>query len=390
MSSNEPNDLGRIRAEADRGTNADASRLVGAAPLWSPETAQDEPMDDTIQAGAAAAAPIAHTGSWVTPGAPPLPASFWASPTPPPYSGQPPYSMPRPPLPPASMPPYQPWAGTPAYGVQSSNSQGQAGIARHLGPIIVAVALLSASLSAAGTYAAVALTAKPAAAVTPATSQPVIAQQVTMTEPEAIVRVATQVKPSVVTIMTTDSATISPYSVPSSGAGSGFIITAGGLILTNNHVVTGASTLTVVLDDTRKMSATVVATDVQHDLALIKISATGLTPVTLGDSSTIQVGQLAIAIGSPLGTFTDSVTQGIVSGINRSITVGDRATGTQEDLSGLIQTDASINPGNSGGPLLDASGSVIGIITASASNAQNVGFAIPINQAKSFIAGATK
>jgi serine protease Do len=389
VSSNEPNDLGRAGAEADRETNTDASRLVGAAPLWSPEIAQDESTDESIQVGAAPSGPMAQTGNWAAPGAPPLPTSFWAYPTPPPYSGQPPYSVPRPPMPPASMPPYQPWTGAPSFGTQSA-AQSQAGIARHLGPIIVAVALLSASLSAAGTYAAIALTAKPSAAVTSAASQPVVAQQVTMTQPEAIVRVATQVKPSVVTIMTTDSATISPYSVPSSGAGSGFIITTGGLILTNNHVVTGASTLTVVLDDTRKMPATVVATDVQHDLALIKISATGLTPVTLGDSSTIQVGQLAIAIGSPLGTFTDSVTQGIVSGINRGITVGDRATGTQEDLTGLIQTDASINPGNSGGPLLDASGSVIGIITASASNAQNVGFAIPINQAKSFIAGATK
>jgi S1-C subfamily serine protease len=226
--------------------------------------------------------------------------------------------------------------------------------------------------------------------VTPATSRPVIAQQVTMTQSEAIVRVASQVKPSVVTIMTTDSASVSPYSVPSSGVGSGFIITADGLILTNNHVVTGASSLIVVLDDTRQLPATVVVTDAQHDLALVKVTATGLTPVTLGDSSTIQVGQLAIAIGSPLGTFTDSVTQGIVSGTNRSIVVGDRATGTQEDLSGLIQTDAAINPGNSGGPLLDSSGSVIGIITASASNAQDVGFAIPINQAKSLIVGATK
>ena len=136
------------------------------------------------------------------------------------------------------------------------------------------------------------------------------------------------------------------------------------------------------------MAATVVTTDPAHDLALIKVVATGLTAVTLGDSSTVQVGQLAIAIGSPLGTFTDSVTQGIVSGLNRSITVGDPATGAQEALAGLIQTDAAINPGNSGGPLLDASGNVVGIITASASNAQDMGFAISINQAKSMISAA--
>jgi S1-C subfamily serine protease len=136
------------------------------------------------------------------------------------------------------------------------------------------------------------------------------------------------------------------------------------------------------------MAAKVVTTDPSHDLALIKIAATGLTAVALGDSSTVQVGQLAITIGSPLGTFTESVTQGIVSGLNRSITVGDPATGAQEDLAGLIQTDAAINPGNSGGPLLDASGNVVGIITASASNAQDMGFAIPINQAKSMISSA--
>jgi serine protease Do len=252
----------------------------------------------------------------------------------------------------------------------------------------VAVALLTAALSASGTYVAVALTAKPAAVVTAPTGQAAAAQQITLTQSDAIVRVASLVKPSVVTIETTDS-NGSIFS-GSSGAGSGFIITSTGLILTNNHVITGATSLTVVLDDTRQMPATVVTTDVPHDLALIKIDATGLTPVTLGDSSAVAVGQMAIAIGSPLGTFTDSVTQGIVSGTDRSITVGDQATRVQEDLSGLIQTDAAINPGNSGGPLLDAAGSVIGIVTATASGAQDMGFAIPITQAKSLIAGAIK
>jgi putative serine protease PepD len=387
MSANEPNYLTPSGAETDHELDVDASGRVYAAPLWSPEPAPDESADQSLQVAAApAAAPAAQAaqaaqaGYWAAPSAPAAPAGYWASPAAPQYPVQSQYSM----------PPYQPWTAAPVFGAPVANPQGQVGIARHLGPIIVAVALLSASLSAVGTYAAVALTAKPAAPVTSTISQPVVAQQVTVTQSEAIVRVASQVKPSVVTIMTTDAASVSPHSVQSTGAGSGFIVTAAGLILTNNHVVTGSSSLVVVLDDTRQLPATVVATDPQHDLALIKINATGLTPVALGDSSAIQVGQLAIAIGSPLGTFTDSVTQGIVSGVNRSITVGDRATGTQENLSGLIQTDASINPGNSGGPLLDASGSVIGIVTASASNAQDVGFAIPINQAKSLIAGATK
>ena len=166
-------------------------------------------------------------------------------------------------------------------------------------------------------------------------------------------------------------------------------MSANGLILTNNHVVMGTSTLSVALSDGRTLPATVVQTDSAHDLALIKIAATGLPPVTLGDSAAVQVGQLAIAIGSPLGTFTDSVTSGIVSGLNRSITVGDSSSSFTEDLSGLIQTDAAINPGNSGGPLLDANGNVVGIVTAASSSAQDMGFAIPINQAKAMIAAAS-
>jgi S1-C subfamily serine protease len=252
---------------------------------------------------------------------------------------------------------------------------------------MIGVAVLSASLSAIGTYVAITLTTRPAAAVAAGTAGS--AQQVSLTQSDAIVRVAGLVKPSVVTITSTGTTGLTPFSVPSTGVGSGFIVSADGLILTNNHVVTGATTLTVVLDDQRSMTATVVSTDPAHDLALVKVSATGLTPVTLGDSGSVQVGQLAIAIGSPLGTFTDSVTQGIVSGVDRTITVSDQGTRSQENLTGLIQTDAAINPGNSGGPLLDASGSVVGIITASSSNAQDMGFAIPINQAKAMISSAT-
>jgi S1-C subfamily serine protease len=257
---------------------------------------------------------------------------------------------------------------------------------RRVAPLVLVAALLSALLSAAGTYVAVSVAYKaPQAAPAAASSN---AQLVSLTESDAIVRVASAVKPSVVTITTSGVSNLSPFSVPETGAGSGFIVSATGLILTNNHVVTGATTLTVTLDDTTQLSGTVVANDPTHDLALVKVTGTNLTPVTLGDSGTIQVGQLAIAIGSPLGTFTDSLTQGIVSGTNRSITVSDQSTRTTESLSGLIQTDAAINPGNSGGPLLDAGGNVIGIITASASNSQGMGFAIPINQAKQMIAQA--
>jgi S1-C subfamily serine protease len=248
--------------------------------------------------------------------------------------------------------------------------------------LVLVTALLSAVIAAAGTYVVVFI-ARPA-------PPPAAAQLISLTQSDAIVRVAAMVKPSVVTITAAGVTGVTPFSVPANGAGSGFVVAADGLILTNYHVIAGASSLTVTLDDTRQVAASVVNTDALHDLALIKVNVAGLTPVTLGDSSTVRVGQLAIAIGSPLGTFTDSVTQGIVSGTDRTVTVGDGAAQTEKDLSGLIQTDAAINPGNSGGPLLDASGSVIGVITASVGGAQDIGFAVPIDQAKEMISTATK
>jgi S1-C subfamily serine protease len=125
-----------------------------------------------------------------------------------------------------------------------------------------------------------------------------------------------------------------------------------------------------------------------HDLALVKIAATGLTPATIGDSKAIEVGQTAIAIGSPLGTYTETVTKGIISALDRTITVQDEQSGRPVTLTGLIQTDAAINPGNSGGPLMNAIGQVVGVNTATASSAEGLGFAIPIEEAASLIAQA--
>ncbi len=415
MSAYDPNDPLQARAEPERPMNPDWSRPAEAGPQWQPESLEGESAEAGEPAGGPgaatpsvppypyqypgqsdAAAPLpqaspwlAPTGMWTPPPAPPItPAG------PPPYGAAPGYfasgfEVPQRPAPPDPGQPYFYW--TPLAGVPPTpGGRGPQGPLRRLGPLVLAVALLSGSLSAVGTYLAVTVASSSGPATATTTSQPGTAQTISLTQSDAIIRVASLVKPSVVTIVSSDASGVSPFSVPSTGAGSGFIVSSTGLILTNNHVVTGASTLTVTLDDTRQMTATVVTTDAQHDLALIKINATGLTPVTLGDSSGVKVGQLAIAIGSPLGTFTDSVTQGIVSGVDRSITVGDQVTRTQEDLSGLIQTDAAINPGNSGGPLLDSSGAVVGIITATASNAQDMGFAIPINQAKQMIAQATK
>ncbi len=256
--------------------------------------------------------------------------------------------------------------------------------------LVLCTALLSASLTAGFTYFAV--TNRQNAAATPtaqAASPAGDAETVSLTQTEATIRVANMAKPAVVTITTTGLTGYGPFSMPTTGAGSGFIVRSDGLILTNYHVVMDSQSLTVDLQDGRQLEAQVVSTDRTNDLALIKIAATGLSTLELGDSDAVQVGQLAIAIGSPLGTFTDSVTQGIVSGLDRDITVGDRGSGFTEDLTGLIQTDAAINPGNSGGPLLDASGRAVGIITASSNSAQEMGFAVPINRAKALIEAAT-
>ncbi len=163
------------------------------------------------------------------------------------------------------------------------------------------------------------------------------------------------------------------------------ILSGGGYILTNRHVVDGSQSLTVELADGEQFPATIVKELTDKDLALIKVDATGLSPATIGDSASLQVGETTIAIGSPLGTFTESVTKGILSATGRTITVTDDVTGRPVTLTGLLQTDAAINPGNSGGPLLDAGGKVIGINTAVSSGAEGLGFAIPIADAASLI-----
>lgn len=165
------------------------------------------------------------------------------------------------------------------------------------------------------------------------------------------------------------------------GGGSGFIISEDGMILTNKHVVADEKAdYTVLTNDGGKYDAKVLARDPVQDLAIIKISKTGLPVAKLGDSDSIRLGQTAIAIGNALGEFRNTVSTGVVSGLARSVTAS--SGNGSEDLSNLIQTDAAINPGNSGGPLLNLRGEVVGINTAIVSGAQSIGFAIPINQAK--------
>lgn len=166
------------------------------------------------------------------------------------------------------------------------------------------------------------------------------------------------------------------------GGGTGFIVEPSGYIITNRHVVEDKNAeYTVLLNDERKFSATVLAVDPNNDIAVIKIEATGLPTLSFADSTNIKLGQTAIAIGNALGEFRNTVSVGVVSGLQRSITATGAISGTQL-LSGLIQTDASINRGNSGGPLLDLEGRVLGMNTAVAENAQSIGFAIPSNDVK--------
>ena len=165
-------------------------------------------------------------------------------------------------------------------------------------------------------------------------------------------------------------------------AGTGFIVAPDGLILTNRHVVADQEAeFTVLMNDGRKMVSKVLARDPLNDLAVLKIEGSGLPFLKLGDSSQIKIGQSVIAIGNALGEFRNTVSVGVVSGLQRSIVASGAATGP-EILQELIQTDAAINPGNSGGPLLNLYGEVIAINTAVASGAENIGFALPINKAK--------
>lgn len=179
------------------------------------------------------------------------------------------------------------------------------------------------------------------------------------------------------------------------GAGTGFIVSDGGIIVTNRHVVpVGTTEVTVTLADGTKFTDVSVigrtSAGNSLDVAFLKINdlkGKRLTAVKLGDSSKMQVGDKVVAIGNALGQFQNTVTAGIISGFGRDVTAADSSGASAENLSDLFQTDAAINPGNSGGPLVNINGEVIGINTAVAGGAQNIGFAIPINDVKGLIDG---
>ena len=209
-------------------------------------------------------------------------------------------------------------------------------------------------------------------------------------ESASIEDVANKLSPSVVSIVTKSQSSYGRYNISSEteGAGTGIIVSSGGYILTNRHVIDGASTVSVVLyNGTTYESVKVVATDPLNDIAFLKIDGVDdLTSAELGDSKTLNIGQQVIAIGNALGQYQNTVTSGIVSGTNRTIVASSSDSSSDaETLTDMIQTDAAINSGNSGGPLVNAKGQVIGINTAVDSSAQGIGFAIPIGAAKGML-----
>jgi S1-C subfamily serine protease len=255
---------------------------------------------------------------------------------------------------------------------------------------MLGTAVIAAVLASAGTYGVLLATgqldAQRATLTAPrglqASTSGAIPEQVRIVEESAIIDAASTVSPAVVTVFPRAS---DGDFILAEGVGSGVIYDTEGWVVTNRHVVCLADSVSVQLSDGRRYPATVYGLDTLTDLAIVKIDGSDdpLPVVVLGNSSALGVGQLAVAIGSPLGTFTNSVTTVVVSAIGRSIDIDDTCRGGRLDsLRNLIQTDAAINPGNSGGALVDASGLLIGINTAIAGDAQGIGFAIPVNLAK--------
>ena len=201
--------------------------------------------------------------------------------------------------------------------------------------------------------------------------------------------VAKKATPSVVGITTTSISQENMFAIPqeTQGVGTGIIVDTNGYILTNSHVVSdgNAQSVNVLFNDGSDVAGKVIWCDPQMDMAMVKVDKNGLTAADLGDSDAVEVGDIAVAIGNPLGLdLQKSVTQGIISGLDRTIQT------EQADMTGLLQTDASINSGNSGGPLLNEKGQVIGINTAKASQGEGLGFAIPINTAKEVVESVIK
>jgi serine protease Do len=211
--------------------------------------------------------------------------------------------------------------------------------------------------------------------------------QQNVSENSAVINAVKTASPAVVSISgKAQSVDFFGNTTNSKTAGTGFLVSKDGLILTNRHVVSDPNSSYAVYTSTGKQyKAKVQATDSNNDIALLKIDASNLSYVSLGNSDSLQIGQEVIAIGNALGQYQNTVTTGVISALNRSIQAGSAYGDGVESLNNIIQTDVAINPGNSGGPLVNLSGQVVGINTATDQQGQSIGFAIPINAAKSFL-----
>lgn len=208
-------------------------------------------------------------------------------------------------------------------------------------------------------------------------------------DPKSIEGVANKVSQSVVSIVSKSQKVTKYFSsgFGSASAGTGIIVSENGYILTNKHVVEGSSDISVVTNDGNSYdNVEIITTDPLSDIAILKISnAKGLKAAELGDSKALNIGQQVIAIGNALGEYDGTVTSGIISGIGRTVNASSDDGATKETLTDMIQTDAAINSGNSGGPLVNAQSQVVGVNTAVASEAQGIGFAIPISSVKGIL-----
>jgi len=233
-----------------------------------------------------------------------------------------------------------------------------------------------------------------------------ITEQRVLNEESVVIEVVENVGPSVVTIVIEkEESALNPFNIefgpfgfnfPDTNSlepeiveeniGSGFIISDGGMVVTNKHVVADTQAkYKIITKDDQSCQVDKIYRDPGNDLAILQIEGEDFKPVELGDSSNLKVGQFVIAIGTALGEFKDTVTTGVISGLGRGITAGSLFQSSTERLDDVIQTDAAINPGNSGGPLLNSGGQVIGVNVAVAAQGQNISFAIPINIIKEAI-----
>jgi len=285
---------------------------------------------------------------------------------------------------PAPAGPVAPAGRTP--GTEATTRGGGPGIAT-----VVVVALLAAVLASSGTVLALRTAgafspSAPAATLAPPAGGTTSAAAGASDESSVVISASARVSPAVVKI-TIGAQAGDPFSEGTAGGvGSGIIYDAGGWILTNHHVVgdTGDQ-LSVETRDGRTLRGTVYGIDTMTDLAIVRVDASGLPTAALGSSDGLKVGQLVIAVGSPLGTYSFSVTSGIVSAKGRTVVASDGSA-----ISNLIQTDAAINTGNAGGPLADADGNVVGVNTLVADGSNGIGFAIPIDIAKPIMGQALR